>query len=93
MPREIYRWDREKRELVKIEEFRRVSSGPVVVSDIAPYKNIIDGKEIGGRRQHRDFLRAHDVVEIGNEMPKRSTPELDSPRDALKQAWDRATNR
>jgi hypothetical protein len=44
-------------------------SGMHIISDIAPYKNMIDGKVVAGRRQHRDFLRAHGVVEVGNEKP------------------------
>jgi hypothetical protein len=39
-----------------------------IIKDIEPYKNVaIDGKVIGGRRQHRDMLRAHGCVEVGND--------------------------
>ena len=38
-----------------------------VMSDIEPYKNVVDGSVIGGRKQHRDFLKSRNLVEIGNE--------------------------
>ena len=42
------------------------ASGPTIVKDIEPYINV--RKEyVGGRRQHRDFLRAHGCIEVGNE--------------------------
>ena len=37
-----------------------------VLGDIAPYKNVY-GEVIGGRKQHRDFLKARGVIEVGNE--------------------------
>ena len=42
--------------------------GLQVIKDIEPYQNIaIDGKIVGGRRQHRDMLKAHNCIEIGTE--------------------------
>lgn len=62
-------------------------NGPMVVSDISPYKSIITGEPIGGRRQHRDHLRAHGCIEIGNEQPGKQRP-ADAPpvRQDLEQA-------
>lgn len=40
-----------------------------IMKDIEPYQSIIDGEVIGGRKQHRDHLRAHSCEEIGSEMP------------------------
>lgn len=43
---------------------------PYVVRDIGEYKSPIDGVMITSRSMHRDHLKAHDVVEVGNErMP------------------------
>jgi hypothetical protein len=42
-------------------------SGPQVVRDIEPYKSMVTGEMITGRRQHRDHLRAYNCEEIGNE--------------------------
>jgi hypothetical protein len=48
-----------------------------VIKDLEPYRNVIDGKVIGGRRQHRDFLRANGCIEVGSEQPKHR---VDGPR-------------
>lgn len=49
----------------------RASSGLQVIKDIEPYQNIaVDGKTIGGRRQHRDMLKAHGLVEVGDQAPR-----------------------
>lgn len=42
-------------------------AGPQVIRDIEPYKSMIDGTMIDGRKRHRDHLRAHGCVEVGNE--------------------------
>jgi len=36
-----------------------------LVSDIEPYQNLVDMKWIGGRRQHREFLKRNNLVELG----------------------------
>lgn len=62
----------------------RKSDGLQIIKDIEPYQNIaIDGKTIGGRKQHRDMLKAHDLVEVGNEKPRQH------PRDIAAAARNR----
>ena len=46
------------------------ANGPTVIPDIEPYQSVIDGSIISGRRQHRDHLRAHGCIEVGNEKLK-----------------------
>lgn len=64
--------------------------GPIVVKDIEPYRSIIDNSVIGGRKQHRDHLRAHGCFEIGTEKmnygnrDKPLPPAEDSVRQAIK---------
>lgn len=41
-----------------------------VIADIQPYQSMQTGEMIGGRRQHREHLRQHGLVEIGNEVDK-----------------------
>lgn len=53
-------------------------AGPQVVRDIEPYKSTITGEMIGGRRQHRDHLKAHGCIEVGNEF-KPHTPNWEVP--------------
>ena len=54
--------------LVPVEEYRAVDpDAPMVIPDIAPYQSMIDGRMITSRSQHREHLRAHGCIEIGNE--------------------------
>lgn len=41
-----------------------------VIGDIQPYESMITGEMIGGRRQHRDHLKDHNCIEVGNEKSK-----------------------
>tara|TARA_R110000868_G_scaffold376148_9_gene640975 strand:+ start:3197 stop:3502 length:306 start_codon:yes stop_codon:yes gene_type:complete len=41
---------------------------PMVIGDIAGYTSMKTGEWIGGRAQHREHLRRHDLIEIGNEL-------------------------
>jgi len=45
-------------------------AGPYIMSDISPYRSVITREPITSRSQHRDHLRQHGVVEVGNEMPR-----------------------
>ena len=55
-----------------------------VMPDIAPYRSMIDGSLITSRSKHREHLRAHNCIEIGNDssvlnpkpQPLRSPPGL-----------------
>ena len=40
-----------------------------VLGEIQPYRSMITGEMIEGRKQHRDHLRAHGCVEVGNDAP------------------------
>lgn len=46
----------------------------MVMRDIEPYRSMITGERIQGRRQHRDHLKAHGCIEVGNETPKPRVP-------------------
>lgn len=46
---------------------RARESGPFVIGDIDPYQSMITGEIIQGRRQHREHLRQHGCIEVGNE--------------------------
>ena len=43
---------------------------PMVIRDIEAYREVFTGTRIRSRRHHRDFLRAHKLVEVGNEYSK-----------------------
>jgi len=58
-----------------------------VISDIEPYRSVIDRSIISGRRQHRDHLRAHDCIEVGNEkLPAFKRKELPDVREDIRTA-------
>ena len=38
-----------------------------LISDIEPYQNMVNRGWITGRRQHREFLRQHNLVELGTD--------------------------
>jgi putative FmdB family regulatory protein len=40
---------------------------PQVAADIQPYRSVIDGSLISSRSKHREHLKAHGCVEVGNE--------------------------
>lgn len=63
-------WDKDKGEFVPAAEFygsKAESVAPLIMGDIQPYQSQVDGSLIQGRRQHREHLRQHRLIEIGNE--------------------------
>jgi hypothetical protein len=74
---------------------RAPSITPMIIKDIEPYQSMATGERIRSRRHHRDHLRAHRLIEVGNEYNK-GVP-IDRPpepramteagrRDAIEQA-------
>jgi hypothetical protein len=74
-----------------------VPEGLMVIGDLKPYKNMVDGKVIEGRRQHREFLKAHRLIEVGNEyakgVPQRKPVPLPPLRETLTQIVDQKLRR
>jgi hypothetical protein len=63
-----------------------------VMSDIDPFISPIDKSIVGGRRQKRDHMRAHNVVEAGNEPIYNRPPPKYEPRgvgEDIKRAYER----
>jgi hypothetical protein len=59
-------------------------AGFFIAGDIGPYKSMITGETIEGRRQHREHLKAHNCVEVGNSFDKPQEKPVYQP-GALKQ--------
>lgn len=80
-------------DLIPAEEYEapRGPVAPYVVPDIQPYRSMVDGSIVGGRRQHREHLRAHGVVEVGNAFDK-ATPKAVTPPGGLKEKVIRAAH-
>jgi hypothetical protein len=66
---------KEKGELIPKEEYYGSSevNAPMVQADIAGYKSMVTGEWIGSRSTHRQHLKEHRLVEIGNEVKAHTT--------------------
>lgn len=70
-------------ELIPADEYVRptIKKGTNIMEDIAPYKSMIDGSVITSRSKHRQHLKEHGCVEVGNDssvtQPKKKP--LESP--------------
>ena len=52
---------------------------PYIQSDIKAYRSVITQEPITSRSQHREHLRMHGAVEVGNEYPKGGLREASPP--------------
>ena len=57
-------------------------SSHYVMGDIKPYRSMVDGSLITSRSHHREHLRQHGCVEVGNDSS------LKKPRPALQPSGD-----
>lgn len=93
MARQRYIQHPETLELIPAEEYVRPSSdAPMILGDLQPYKSMITGEMINGRRQHREHLRQHGCIEVGNEKIGQRR-EVSVDRSALKRAAHEALSR
>ncbi len=51
-----------------------------VQGEIQPYQSMVTGETIQSRSQHREHLKRHGKVEIGNETPKAQAVKRDDSR-------------
>lgn len=66
---------------------------PMVMPDIQPYKSMIDGSMITSRSVHRDHLRQHNCIEVGNEkMETKLPPPKDTRREVMRQQLGNMTH-
>lgn len=58
-----------------------------IIKDIEPYKSLETGEVIGSRSHHRQHLRQHGLIEVGNEkFPPRQAPRMPDPRPEIARA-------
>ena len=76
-------------ELVEKSQYqRREVNAPMVMTDIAGYKSMATGEWIGSRSTHREHLKQHHLVEIGNEKMTNTPRPID--RAGIRQAAENA---
>lgn len=59
-----------------------------IVRDIQPYQSMVDGSRITSRSRHREHLKAHGCIEVGNETqaPPKPFESSRAQRDERKRA-------
>ena len=69
MSRKTYRYDQELGKMVETTREQGASKAPAVWGDIKPYQVVGPeyGKWITSRSKHREYLRKHNLIEVGNE--------------------------
>lgn len=60
-------------------------AGPLIMPDIQPYQSMITGETITSRSKHREHLRDHGAVELGNEPLKYAAKPYEGIPDAAPQ--------
>ena len=62
------------------EDFAETSDSPQIMLDIKPYTSMVDGSMITSRSKHREHLRQHNCIEIGNETMQNTSPPVQNNR-------------
>jgi hypothetical protein len=62
----IARWSHTTHEQVPL-DYEEPNDGIQVIKDIEPYRSMITGERIASRSHHRQHLRDHNCIEVGNE--------------------------
>lgn len=72
MPRKTYVYDKDSRKMVEKGDIAPESRAFFVIPDINEYRVVGPeaGKVITSRSKHREYLRRHNLVEVGDQKPK-----------------------
>ena len=63
-------WDAKTKDLVPYEEFYAEPVSAYIRGDYQPYQSMKTGEMIEGRSAHREHLKRHSLVEIGDAFDK-----------------------
>lgn len=72
---------------------QRLTGGHRVIPDIEPYRSMITGERIRGRAHHREHLRQHGCIEIGNERQETQPKPLPPVAPDIKRAIEQLRSR
>ena len=76
-----------------VETTKQISTAPMIMTDIQPYKSMIDGSMITSRSHHRNHLKDHNCIEVGNEkMESKPAPVKSNTREILHAQLSGMTN-
>ena len=64
----------EAEEAWKQKQEMTAKEAPMVMSDIEGYVSQVDGTWIKSRSHHREHLKQHRMIELGNDVPKQHKP-------------------
>ena len=64
----------EAEEAWKQKQEMTAKEAPMVMSDIEGYVSQVDGTWIKSRSHHREHLKQHRMIELGNDVPKQPKP-------------------
>jgi len=79
-------------ELVEKNQYQRAEvNAPMVMADIQGYQSQQTGEWIGSRSTHREHLRQHSLIEIGNEKMENAPRKVD--RAGIRKAVEQAVRR
>lgn len=82
-------WCNVQQKMVSKDEYyagRAEVNAPTVMNDIQPYKSMQTGEIISSRSHHKEHLRKHGLIEIGNEKMPERRPEPKYNSDEVKNA-------
>ena len=65
---------------VREELDKHTKPGHQIMLDIQPYTSMVDGSMITSRSKHREHLRQHNCIEIGNEKMQNTPPPVQNNR-------------
>lgn len=79
--------------LAKCAMMEKNQASAAVIADIAPYKSMVTGEMINGKRAHREHLRKHNLIEVGNEqkhlLPKEKRQDQKLKRQIAEQVYEK----
>jgi hypothetical protein len=79
------RWIYKNGEAIEIEKYDPKPSH-YIMPDIQPYQSMADGTMITSRSHHREHLKQHNCIEIGNEkMESKPVQVKDTRREVLRE--------
>ena len=93
--RRRYVYDKRHDKMIEVTELEpptKARSGPEIMPDIKPYISQIDGSTINSRSRHREHLREHGCIEVGNDSSLFGKPKPLSPSPGLKETLIRVAN-